>query len=209
VLLRHLRIALMTDDIYEHIRFDHSASVCPVAIEPELAPRTLLVNGVSKTYAMTGFRLGYGAGPRALIAAMSTIQSQSTSCVSSLSQAAAVAALNGDQQFVAEACVAYRGRRDRMVELLNAIPGLQCARPQGAFYVYPSCAGLIGKRTAEGEILTTDFDVVMYLLDTADVATVEGAAYGLSPYLRLSITTSLTNIEKACARIAAAVGRLK
>jgi len=209
VLLRHPQVALMTDDIYEHIRFDDGAPVCPVAIEPRLAPRTLLVNGVSKTYAMTGFRLGYGAGPRALIGAMNTIQSQSTSCVSSLSQAAAVAALNGDQRFVEEARAAYRARRDRMVERLNAIPGLRCRLPEGAFYVYPSCAGLIGKTAPDGTALTTDFDVAMYFLDTAGVATVDGAAYGFSPYLRLSIATSLVNIEEACTRMADAVGRLK
>jgi aspartate aminotransferase len=208
VLLRHPRVALMTDDIYEHIRFDGGAPVCPVAIAPDLAGRTLLVNGVSKTYAMTGFRIGYGAGPRALIAAMNTIQSQSTSCTSSLSQAAAVAALNGDQRFVAEGLAAYRARRDRAVELLNGISGLSCRSPEGAFYVYPSCAGLIGKRTPDGEILASDFDVVMYFLDAAGVATVDGTAYGLSPYLRLSIATSLAKIEEACARLRRACAAL-
>ncbi|NGO54079.1 aminotransferase class I/II-fold pyridoxal phosphate-dependent enzyme [Mesorhizobium camelthorni] len=202
MLLRYPQIALMTDDIYDQIRFDGGAPVCPTALEPELGGRTLLVNGVSKTYAMTGFRIGYGAGPRALIAAMNTIQSQSTSCVSSLSQAAAVAALNGPQDFVAEALAAYRQRRDRAVELLNRVSGLSCQTPDGAFYVYPSCAGLIGKKTLEGRILATDFDVVMYFLDAAGVATVDGAAYGLSPYLRLSIATSIDKIDEACARLA-------
>ncbi|RWM98740.1 MAG: aspartate transaminase [Mesorhizobium sp.] len=202
VLLRNPHIALMTDDIYDQIRFDGGASVCPTAIEPRLVGRTLLVNGVSKTYAMTGFRIGYGAGPHALIAAINTVQSQSTSCVSSLSQAAAVAALNGDQSFVAEALTAYRERRDRAVELLNKIPGLSCRAPDGAFYVYPSCAGLIGRRTPDGKTLANDFDVVMYFLDAAGVATVDGAAYGLSPYLRLSIATSLANIDEACTRLA-------
>lgn len=202
VLLRHPHVALMTDDIYEHIRFDDGAPVCPVAIEPRIAGRTLLVNGVSKTYAMTGFRIGYGAGPAVLIAAMNTIQSQSTSCVSAISQAAAAAALNGDQGFVAEARAAYRARRDRAVELLNAIPGLSCRAPDGAFYVYPSCVGLIGKKTPEGKVLATDLDVVMHFLDAAGVAMVDGAAYGLSPYLRLSIATSLPKIEDACARLA-------
>lgn len=202
VLMRHPHVALMTDDIYEHIRFDAGAPVCPVAIEPGLADRTLLVNGVSKTYAMTGFRLGYGAGPRNLVTAMNTIQSQSTSCVSSLSQAAAVAALEGDQSFVAETLTAYRERRDRAVALLNAIPGLSCLPPEGAFYVYPSCAGLIGKTTPGGVVLRTDLDVVMHFLDAAGVAMVDGGAYGLSPYFRMSIATSLPAIEAACARLA-------
>ncbi|HEV2675157.1 MAG TPA: aspartate transaminase [Aliidongia sp.] len=209
VLIRHPHVALMTDDIYEHIRFDDGPPVCPVVIEPGLAGRTLLVNGVSKTYAMTGFRIGYGAGPVALIAAMNTIQSQSTSCVSSTSQAAATAALNGDQSFVAEARAAYRARRDRAVALLNAIPGLSCRSPDGAFYVYPSCAGLIGKTTPEGKVLETDFDIVMHFLDAAGVAMVDGTAYGLSPYLRLSIATSLSNIEQACARLAKACAALR
>jgi aspartate aminotransferase len=209
VLLDHSHVALMTDDIYEHIRFDGAEPVCPVAIEPKLAGRTLLVNGVSKTYAMTGFRLGYGAGPLGLIAAMNTIQSQSTSCVCSISQAAATAALNGDQGFVAEARAAYRERRDRAVELLNAIPGLACRTPDGAFYVYPSCAGLIGKKTPEGKRLDTDLDVVMHFLDAAGVAVIDGGAYGLSPYLRFSIATSLPKIEEACGRLAQACAALR
>ena len=157
---------------------------------------------------MTGFRIGYGAGPAGLIGAMNTMQSQSSSCVCSLGQAAAVAALNGDQGFVAKARDAYRARRDRTVELLNAIPDLSCRSPDGAFYVYPSCAGLIGKRTPEGKVLATDFDVVMYFLDEAGVAMVDGTAYGLSPYLRMSIATSLAELEEACARLAQACARL-
>ncbi len=209
VLLRHPHVALMTDDIYEHIRFDGLEPVCPVAIEPKLLDRTLLVNGVSKTYAMTGFRIGYGAGPANLVGAMNTIQSQSTSCVCSISQAAAIAALTGDQSFVAEARAAYRERRDRTVALLNTIPGLTCRTPDGAFYVYPSCAGLIGTTTPDGKRLETDFDIVMHFLDAAGVATVDGAAYGLSPYLRLSIATSLPKIEEACERLARACAALR
>ncbi|GGF46960.1 aminotransferase [Aliidongia dinghuensis] len=209
VLLRHPHVALMTDDIYEHIRFDDGAPVCPAAIEPQLMDRILLVNGVSKTYAMTGFRLGYGAGPKALIAAMNTIQSQSTSCTSSLSQAAATAALEGDQSFVAEARQAYRERRDRAVALLNEIPGLSCRPPEGAFYVYPSCAGLIGKRTPSGTVLETDSDVLMYFLEHAGVAMVDGSAYGLSPYLRMSIATSLPQIEEGCRRVKEACEALR
>ncbi|WP_458097926.1 aminotransferase class I/II-fold pyridoxal phosphate-dependent enzyme [Roseomonas sp. WA12] len=209
VLLRHPRVALMTDDIYEHIRFDGGIPACATALEPRLLERTLLVNGVSKTYAMTGFRLGYGAGPAPLIAAMNTIQSQSSSCVSSLSQAAAVAALEGDQSFVREARDSYRARRDRAVTLLNAIPGLRCRAPDGAFYVYPSCAGLIGKVTPEGRTLTTDLDVTMYFLEAASVAMLDGGAYGLSPYVRLSIAVPIEVIEAACARLAEACAALR
>jgi aspartate aminotransferase len=201
VLMRHPQVALMTDDIYEHIRFDGGEPVCPVVIEPGLLSRTLLVNGVSKTYAMTGFRIGYGAGPKPLIAAMNVIQSQTTSGAASPSMAAAAAALEGDQDVVAEMRAAYQARRDRAVELLNAIDGVTCRLPDGAFYVYPSCAGLIGRKRPDGRLLQTDFDVALYFLEEAGVAVLDGAAYGLSPYLRLSIATSLAEIEEACARL--------
>ena len=209
VLLRHPHVAVMTDDIYEHIRFDGGATPCIVAAEPRLKERTLLVNGVSKTYAMTGFRLGYGAGPAELIAAMNTIQSQSTSCTSAISQAAATAALEGDQGFVTEAREMYRRRRDRAVAMLNDIPGLSCLAPDGAFYVFPSCAGLIGKTTPEGKILKTDMDIVMHFLDAAGVAVIDGTAYGMSSYLRMSIATSLPKIEEACARLARTCAALR
>ncbi|MBR0687213.1 aspartate transaminase [Bradyrhizobium manausense] len=209
VLLRHPHVAVMTDDIYEHIRFDGGATPCIVAIEPRLKERTLLVNGVSKTYAMTGFRLGYGAGPAQLIAAMNTIQSQSTSCTSAISQAAATAALEGDQGFVAEAREMYRRRRDRAVAMLNDIPGLSCLAPDGAFYVFPSCAGLIGKTTPEGKVLKSDLDVVMHFLDAAGVAVIDGTAYGMPSYLRMSIATSLPKIEEACTRLARCCAALR
>ena len=209
VLLRHPHVAVMTDDIYEHIRFDGGATPCIVASEPRLRTRTLLVNGVSKTYAMTGFRLGYGAGPAELIAAMNTIQSQSTSCTSAISQAAATAALEGDQGFVTEAREMYRRRRDRAVAMLNDIPGLSCLAPDGAFYVFPSCAGLIGKTTPEGKILKTDMEIVMHFLDAAGVAVIDGTAYGMSSYLRMSIATSLPKIEEACARLARTCAALR
>ena len=209
VLLRHPHVAVMTDDIYEHIRFDGGATPCIVAAEPRLKERTLLVNGVSKTYAMTGFRLGYGAGPAELIAAMNTIQSQSTSCTSAISQAVATAALEGDQGFVTEAREMYRRRRDRAVAMLNDIPGLSCLAPDGAFYVFPSCAGLIGKTTPEGKILKTDMDIVMHFLDAAGVAVIDGTAYGMSSYLRMSIATSLPKIEEACARLARTCAALR
>ena len=208
VLLQHPHVGLMTDDIYEHVRFDGGAAVCPVAVEPALKNRTLLVNGVSKTYAMTGFRIGYGAAPARLAAAMNTIQSQTTSAPCSISQAASVAALTGDQTFVAEAREAYRERRDRTLSLLNAIEGLSCLAPDGAFYLYPSCAGLIGRRRENGRALADDRDVALYLLESEGVAVVDGSSYGLSPYLRLSIASSLPTLEDACARIARACAAL-
>ena len=201
VLERHPHVALMTDDIYEHIRFDGGAPVCPVAIAPGLRERTLLVNGVSKTYAMTGFRIGYGAGPKPLLAAMHIIQSQTTSGAAAMCMAAAAAALEGDQRFVAEARAAYRARRDRAVALLNSVRGMTCATPDGAFYVYPSCAGMIGLKRPDGRVLASDLDVALYFLEEAGVAVLDGAAYGLSPYLRLSIATSLEVIEDACQRM--------
>lgn len=209
VLKRHPHVALMTDDIYEHIRFDGSEPVCPVAIAPELRERTLLVNGVSKTYAMTGFRIGYGAGPKALVNAINVIQSQTTSGAASMCMAAAAAALEGDQSFVGEARSAYRQRRDRAVELLDAIDGMSCRKPDGAFYVYPSCTGLIGRRRPDGRVLQSDLDVALYLLEEAGVAVLDGSAYGLSPYLRLSIATSLGAIEEASARIKTACDALQ
>lgn len=201
VLLRHPHVALMTDDIYEHIRFDGGDPVCPVVLAPGLRDRTLLVNSVSKTYAMPGFRIGYAAGPKPLIDALNVIQSQTTSGAAAPSMAAAAAALDGDQSFVAEARAAYRERRDRAVALLNGIDGMSCRTPDGAFYVYPSCAGLIGRRRPDGRPLGSDLDVAMYFLETAGVAMLDGSAYGLSPYLRLSIVASLAVIEEACARM--------
>jgi aspartate aminotransferase len=201
VLQRHSQVALMTDDIYEHIRFDGGETACPVAIAPALRSRTLLVNGVSKTYAMTGFRIGYGAGSEALITAINVIQSQTTSGAASMCMAAAAAALEGDQGFVAKARDAYRERRDRAVQLLDAIEGMSCRSPDGAFYVYPSCAGLIGRRRGDGRRLESDLDVALYFLEEAGVAVLDGSAYGLSPYLRMSIATSLTAIEDACGRM--------
>jgi len=209
VLRRHPHVALMTDDIYEHIRFDGTTPVCPVALAPDLRDRILLVNGVSKTYAMTGFRIGYGAGPKPLVKAMGVVQSQSTSGASSVGMAAALAALEGDQGFVAEAREAYRRRRDGAVELLNGIDGISCAPPDGAFYVYPNCAGLIGLKTADGKTLETDLDVALYFLEEAGVAVLDGSAYGLSPYFRMSIAASLDLIEEACSRLAAAVALLR
>ncbi|MBD8213582.1 aspartate transaminase [Erwinia persicina] len=208
VLLDYPHLAIMTDDIYEHIRYDNAPNVHLLEVEPRLADRTLIVNGVSKTYAMTGWRIGYATGPKALIAAMGTLQSQSTSNASSVSQAAALAALNSGTEFITHSLEVYRQRRDDMAARLNAIPGLSCRLPEGAFYLYVNCGGLLGKTTAEGQRLSTDNDVVLWLLDTAGVAVVAGAAYGLSPYFRLSIATDLPALQQGADLIAAAVASL-
>jgi len=208
VLLDYPHLAIMTDDIYEHIRYDNAPNVHLLEVEPRLADRTLIVNGVSKTYAMTGWRIGYATGPKALIAAMGTLQSQSTSNASSVSQAAALAALNSGTEFITHSLEVYRQRRDDMAARLNAIPGLSCRLPEGAFYLYVNCGGLLGKTTAEGQRLSTDNDVVLWLLETAGVAVVAGAAYGLSPYFRLSIATDLPALQQGADLIAAAVASL-
>lgn len=208
VLIDHPHVMIMTDDIYEHIRFDGAHTPHLLEAVPELRDRVLVVNGVSKTYAMTGWRIGYAAGPVDVIEAMNTMLSQSSGNCCSVSQAAATEALNGDQSFVAESVAIYRQRRDAVVAQINAIPGLSCTPPAGAFYVYVNCAGVIGKTTPDGKTLTNDGDVVMFLLEQAGVAVVAGTAYGLSPYFRLSIATSLDVLEDGCARIAAALGKL-
>ncbi len=209
VLLDYPHVLLMTDDIYEHIRFDGLDNPHILAIEPALSERSLVVNGVSKTYAMTGWRIGYAAGPTDLIDAMATLQSQSTSNACSISQAAAVEALNGDQSFVKHSVVVYQQRRDRCLELLNAIPGLSCRKPDGAFYLYVNCAGLLGKTTPDGKVLHNDSEIVMYLLESQGVAVVAGTAYGLAPFFRMSIATAITTLDQGCARIKAAVAALR
>jgi len=208
VLLRHPHVWVLTDDIYNEIRFTADELVTIVAAEPKLADRTLLVNGVSKTYAMTGWRIGYGVGPADLVKAMNTLQSQMSSCASSVSQAAAVAALTGDQTFARECAAVYGERSRRAAQLLNQIPGLHCLVPTGAFYVYPCCEGVIGKRTPDGKVIQNDADFVLYLLDTEGVAVINGSAYGLSPYFRVSVATGMEVIEDGCARIARACARL-
>lgn len=209
VLERHPHVMVMTDEIYEHIRFGGKPLPHILGVAPALRDRTLIVNGVSKTYAMTGWRIGYAAGPVDLIKALDTLLSQSTGNCCSVSQAAAAAALNGDQGFVAESVAVYRQRRDRTLALVNDIPGLGCATPPGAFYLYINCGGLIGKTTPEGKRLDEDGDVVMYLLESEGVAVVAGTAYGLSPYFRLSIATSIETLEEGCKRIARAVAALR
>jgi aspartate aminotransferase len=188
--------------------FDGGEAPSLVSIEPRLVDRVLLVNGVSKSYAMTGWRIGYAVGPAALIGAMNTLQSQMSSCPSSISQAATVAALDGDQSFVTECSHIYQSRRDLAVRMLNDIPGLRCLAPGGAFYVFPNVGGALGKRAPDGKRIETDLDLTMHLLDAAGVAAIHGGAYGLSPHLRLSIATSEDQIAEGCARIARALARL-
>lgn len=208
VLLRHPQVWLMTDEIYEHFVYGQARHVSLVAVAPELQSRSLIVNGMSKAYAMTGWRVGYGAGPQPLIKAMTLLQTQSVTCAASMSQIAAVTALEGPQACVADAAKLYQARRDRMVDLLNAIPGIRCARPDGAFYVFPSVAGLIGAKTASGKALVNDLDVVMYFLDEAGIASIDGGSYGMPSHLRMSFATSVELIEIGCAALAKAVTAL-
>ncbi len=209
VLMRHTDVWVMSDDMYEHLVYDGFTFVTPAQVEPGLFDRTLTINGVSKSYAMTGWRIGYAGGPAELIKAMSKVQSQSTSNPCSVSQAAAVEALNGPQDFIAERNTVFAERRDMVVELINDIEGLTCLIPEGAFYVYPSCAVLIGRKTPEGKVLRGDGDFVTYLLEAEGVASVQGEAFGLSPYFRISYATSTEALSEACARIKRAVDALK
>jgi aspartate aminotransferase len=208
VLARHPDVLVMTDDIYEHIRFEGGTAPHLLAAAPEFRDRTLAINGVSKTYAMTGWRIGWAAGPRALTQALDTLLSQSAGNACSVSQAAAVAALSGDQSFVAESVATYRARRDQTAKGLAAIPGLSCRVPEGAFYLYVNCQGLLGRTTPDGNVLRNDGDVVLYLLERAGVAVVAGEAYGLSPYFRLSIATSLETLKDGVVRIGRAAAEL-
>ncbi len=209
VLARHPHVWIFADDMYEHIVYDGFKFATIAEACPELFERTLTVNGCSKAYAMTGWRIGYGAGASWLIKAMAKLQSQSTSNPCSIAQAAAVAALNGDQSFLAERNTAFQGRRDLVVSMLNAIDGMHCPTPEGAFYVYPSFAELIGKTTPNGRLIDTDEAMVGYLLDDAKVAVVQGAAFGLSPAFRISYATSDALLREACTRIQTACAALK
>jgi len=202
ILKRHPKVWLLADDIYEHLLYDGQPFVTPAQIAPSLRGRTLTVNGVSKAYAMTGWRIGYGAGPAELIAAMATVQSQSTSNPSSISQAAAVEALTGPQDVLAARRQVFRCRRDLVVEQLEQIDGIACRRPQGAFYTFASCAGLIGRKTPAGQTIDDDIRFCKYLLEQHDVAVVPGSCFGLAPYFRISYATSEHNLEEACRRIA-------
>ena len=209
VLVKHPHVWILTDDMYEHLVYDDFKFVTPAQIEPSLYDRTLTMNGVSKSYCMTGWRIGYGAGPEQLIKAMAKLQSQSTSNPSSIAQWASVEALNGPQDFIAKHNEIFKGRRDLVVSMLNQTKGLSCATPEGAFYVYPSCAGTIGKTAPSGKVISSDEDFVSELLASEGVAAVHGAAFGTSPYFRISYATSNTILEDACTRIQRFCGNLK
>jgi aspartate aminotransferase len=209
VLENHPHVMIMCDDIYEHLVYGDFKFYTLAEAAPNLYPRILTINGVSKAYAMTGWRIGYGAGDVALIKAMTKVQSQSTSNPCSISQAASVEALNGTQDFIPVMKKEFKKRRDILVKMLNEIEGIECLTPDGAFYVYPSCAGLIGKVTEDGKMLGTDEEVVKYFLEEALVAGVHGSAFGLSPHFRLSYATAEHLIIAACERIKNAVKKLK
>ncbi|QDG61432.1 aspartate transaminase [Pseudarthrobacter sp. NIBRBAC000502771] len=208
VLMDHPAVYVLTDEIYDGIHFGEEPITGLVAVAPGLKDRVLVTNGVSKAYAMTGWRLGYAGGPAPLVAAINKLQSQMSSCPSSISQAAAAAALTGDQAFVRESVDVYRERRDAAVSGLNAVNGLQCATPEGAFYAYVNCAGVIGKTTPDGRQISNDEDFTLYLLEAASVAVIQGSAYGLSPYFRISYATGLPVIEDSIAAIEKAVRAL-
>jgi len=201
VLMRHEHVHVMSDDIYEHIVYDDFEFATMAQVEPKLYDRTLTVNGLAKAYSMTGWRVGYAGGPKEIIAAMNKVQSQSTTHTSSISQAAAIVALDGSQEFMGEWIETFKGRRDLVVEALDSMPGLSCPAPVGAFYVFPSCAGAIGKKTPGGMAITNDTDFVTGLLEDEGVAVVQGAAFGLEPHFRISYATSTENLEDSMKRI--------
>ncbi|MCE1237755.1 MAG: pyridoxal phosphate-dependent aminotransferase [Hyphomicrobiales bacterium] len=209
VLMRHPQVWIMSDDMYEHLVYDDFTFATPAQVEPGLYDRTLTVNGVSKAYCMTGWRIGYAAGPEALIKAMATLQSQSTSNPSSIAQWAAVEALNGPQGFIAEHNKVFKERRDLVVSMLNQASGITCPTPEGAFYVYPSCAGTIGKTSPSGAVITSDDDFVTELLEVEGVAVVQGSAFGLAPHFRISYATATSALEEACKRIQRFCGNLR
>ena len=208
VLMRHPHVWVMTDDMYEHLVYDGFRFATIAQVEPGLMDRTLTLNGVSKAYCMTGWRIGFAGGPLELIKAMNKVQSQSTTHATSISQAAAVAALNGPHDFIADHNKSFVERRDLVVSMLNQATGMTCASPEGAFYVYPGIAGLIGKKTPEGKVIATDEDFVTYILESEGVAAVHGEAFGLSPYLRVSYATSVALLTDACQRIQRACAAL-
>lgn len=201
VLVKHPHVWILADDIYEHLVHEGFEFATIAQVEPALYDRTLTMNGCSKAFSMTGWRIGFAGGPKQLIKAMTDLQGHSTSNPSSISQAAAVEALNGDISFLNEWRQSFTERRDLVVDLLNKAEGLSCHKPEGAFYVYPSCAGLIGKTTPAGKVLATDEDVVAYFLETEGVAVVHGAAFGMSPFFRISYATSKEVLTDACTRI--------
>jgi aspartate aminotransferase len=208
VLVKHPHVWVMTDDMYEHLVYDDFVFTTPAEIEPSLYERTLTVNGVSKAYCMTGWRIGYAGGPEHLVKAMATIQSQSTSNPSSISQWAAVEALDGPQDFIPRNNAKFKDRRDLVVSMLNQAKGIHCPKPEGAFYVYPSCAGAIGKTAPSGKTLAGDEDFVTELLEAEGVAVVQGSAFGFGPAFRISYATKTEDLEEACRRIQRFCGNL-
>ncbi|MCC7260428.1 MAG: pyridoxal phosphate-dependent aminotransferase [Alphaproteobacteria bacterium] len=208
VLVKHPNVWILSDDIYEHLVYDGFEFATPAQIEPKLYERTVTLNGVSKAYSMTGWRIGFAAGPEKIIGDMAMIQSQSTSNPCSISQAATIAALDGPQEFLQEWVKAFQRRRDLTAKLLNEIPGITCRTPEGAFYVYPSCAGLIGAKLPNGQTIKDSGDLAAYLLEDALVAVVPGTAFGMDPYFRISYATSDAVLEKACARIKESCAKL-
>ncbi len=209
VLLRHPHVWVMVDDMYEHVIYDDFEFFTPAQIEPRLYDRTLTINGVSKAYCMTGWRIGYAGGPLELIKAMNMVQSQSTTHAASISQAAATEALNGPQDFIPKHNEVFKERRDLIVSMLNQATGINCRTPEGAFYVYPSCKGTIGKTTPAGKKIETDTDFVTYLLESEGVAVVQGSAFGLAPHFRISYATSTEALEEAGRRIQRACAALR
>src|SRR5437660_9497077 len=208
VLVRHPHVWVLTDDMYEHLVYDDFTFSTPAEIEPKLYERTLTLNGVSKTYCMTGWRIGYGAGPQHLIGAMATIQSQSTSNPNSIAQWAAVEALDGPQDFIPKHNQIFKERRDLVVSMLNQAKGLHCPKPDGAFYVYPSCAGTIGRSAPSGKKIETDEEFVTELLEAEGVAVVQGTPFGFGPAFRVSYATKTEDVEEACRRLQRFCGNL-
>ena len=202
VLKQHPNIYILTDDIYEHLLYDRSKKFITIGqLDDEINTRTLTMNGVSKAYSMTGWRIGYCGGPKTIIDAMRKLQGQSTSNPSSISQWAAVEALNGDQDFLKNWLESFEERRNKVFEMINSAKGLKCLKPKGAFYIYPSCEELIGKKTPDGKVINNDKDFAMNLLETKSISVVHGEAFGLSPYFRISYATSIEKLETACNRI--------
>jgi aspartate aminotransferase len=208
VLIRHPHVYILSDDIYEHVTYE-SFKFFTIAQIVDLKERVLTMNGVSKAYSMTGWRIGYAAGPKEIIKAIAKIQSQSTTNPSSISQAAAVEALNGTQDFIKERAISFQGRRDLVVKSLNEIDGIECLNPDGAFYVFPSCKGLIGKKDSTGKEFKTDTDFVQSLLENSGVAVVQGSAFGLEGFFRISYATSMSNLKKALEKISTFCKSLK
>ena len=208
VLLDHPGVGIITDDIYEHITFDGLKFATIAQVEPRLRDRTVTINGVSKAYAMTGWRVGYAGTTAEMVQQMTKLQSLVSSGASSIGQAAAIAALQGPQDFLRDRAKSFEERRDLVVSMLNQATGLSCPKPKGAFYVYPSCAGVIGRKTPSGRVIENDREFVQYLLETENVAAVHGAVYGVSPHFRITYASSVEELTEACIRIQRACAAL-